>query len=178
MVFTVRNLIDCQLQLALCSSEIEAATDREGLVECGQKLITKMAGEIVRIWTNFVEAYVNCLRVSQYLMEFFRECQLRRLGEGVFLLDHHKSSLLSKSQSSVNLARHDAAWELLRKSKYYTELLSLPVACIETDGKPTDVPVIFEDRYELVLRVERATISRRSSSPLKGQRVDVGSKTT
>ena len=106
-----------------------------------------MAGEIVRIWTNFVEAFLGCITVSQYLMEVFREAQLRRLGEAVFLLDHHKSYLLAKQESGVILARHDNVWDLLKRSKYYTELPALPVACLETDGRPCDIPCIFEDRY-------------------------------
>ncbi|OQV19719.1 Protein FAM135A [Hypsibius exemplaris] len=143
----VKSLMDCPLQLGLCTSEIEAAPDREALIETGQKLVTQMAGEIVRIWTNFVDAFLGCLTVSQYLMEVFREAQLRRLGEGVFLLDHHKSYLLAKHESGVILARHDNVWDLLKRSKYYTDLPALPVACLETDGRPCDIPCIFEDRY-------------------------------
>ncbi|GAV06881.1 hypothetical protein RvY_16794-2 [Ramazzottius varieornatus] len=141
------SVVDCPLQLTICASEIEACLDRETLVETGQKLVTQMAGEVVRIWTNFVEAFLGCINVSQYLMEEFREAQLRRLGEGVFLLDHHKSYLLAKNESGTILSRHDNVWDLLKRSRYYAELPQLPVACIETDGKPCDIPVIFEDRY-------------------------------
>lgn len=139
-------MIDCQARRKIGVQEVEAASDSESLIESGQKVITQMAGEIVHFWTSFKQSFLGKPNTTQYLMEMFRRLQLKRLGEGVFLVDHLKSNLLSPMFSHAILDRHDAVWEIFKQSRYYTDLPALPVACLETDGTTYQIPVLFEDR--------------------------------
>ena len=108
--------------------------------------IAQLCAQNILLWQQFLEAFLSCDAVRMHLAQQHHEQRVRRFAEGFFVIDNPRSSMDGcfdcQSQKYMSLS------DLVRRSRYFTSLPPLPVTCVEVDGDPSTLPIIFEDQYQ------------------------------
>lgn len=78
---------------------------------------------------------------------------MKRFAEAFFLIDNPRQS--AAGCFDQNYHNYVAVSEIVRRSKYWQHLPTLPVYCPESDGDLNTLPVIFEDHYEDIAEFAR-----------------------
>lgn len=71
---------------------------------------------------------------------------MKRFSEAFFVVQNPRSSALSCCESVYS--QYENVSTMLRCSKYLMNLPNLPVSCTALDGDVTNLPIIFEDKYQ------------------------------
>lgn len=72
--------------------------------------------------------------------------KVKRFSEAFFVIQNTRSSALSCCESVYS--KYQSVSSMLRCSKYLVNLPNLPVSCSALDGDVTNLPIIYEDKYQ------------------------------
>lgn len=138
---------DAKARCERIAAELDVFHSLEEVSEFGLMTLSRLGAELCQLWGAYWDAFGGDARVQQRLKSSFRRLQLARLEESIFIVDHAQQALLDAAESTRVLSRHNQVWELMKRAPYYANLPPLSLECVECDGVPLDVPVIFADRY-------------------------------
>ncbi|XP_065224956.1 protein FAM135A isoform X2 [Planococcus citri] len=115
--------------------------------------IAQLCAENILLWQQFLDTFCRKDGVQQYLAKQHHQLRVRRFAEAFFLLDNPRQS--AAGCFDQNYHNYVAVSEIMRRSKYWQSLPTLPVYCAESDGDLNTLPIIFEDHYEDIAEFAR-----------------------
>lgn len=123
--------------------------------------VAQLCAENALLWQRFLLSVTGRTAVRAHLARRHHTMRVRRFAEAFFVVENPRQS--AAGCYDQNHHGYVAVTELARRgTRYLASLPPLPVHCAQLDGDHTNMPVIFEDRYEDA--AEFARRARRRSS--------------
>lgn len=135
----------------------QATENEEEIIARANSDIAQLCTENVLLWQQFLDTFCRKEAIHQYLGKRHHQLRVRRFAEAFFVLDNPRQS--AAGCYDQNYQNYIAVSEMVRRSRYWASLPSLPVHCVELDGDLSTLPIIFEDQYQDI-----AEFSRRRSA--------------
>ncbi|XP_061418536.1 protein FAM135A [Lethenteron reissneri] len=137
--------LDIRARMAQLTSEIQKVRSPDELVEVINMDLAHLCSLLMSLWGQFLETVNLQPEVTSGLALEHHCMRVRRFSEAFFYQDHNKQAALAFQETHAQ--NHAVIASIVKASPYLTNLPPLPVECVETDGDPSTLPIIFEDRY-------------------------------
>ncbi|XP_072904402.1 protein FAM135B [Hemitrygon akajei] len=137
-------LIDETLSQLCVNLQMFSSPDK--VAEQISKDLQQLCSCLVALWNQFRVSTTLQEDVTAFLRQDHHSLRVRRFSEAFFYMEHQKQMALTFQEHIIQ--SHSQIAAAVRNSSYLTRMPPLPIECLDIDGDWSNLPIIFEDRYE------------------------------